>query len=197
MGKIFYIIGKSSTGKDTIYSRIRNNEELNLQPIVLYTTRPIRSGETEGVQYHFTDEAGYESLNAEGHVIESRVYHTAHGDWRYFTADDGNIDTNNNSYIVIGVLESYVSFMKYYGSDIVVPIYIDVDDGERLMRALQRELLPENRKFVEMCRRFIADTDDFSEEKIQAAGITDKDRFCNDNLESCIAKITDYIKTNL
>ena len=59
MGKIFCLMGKSSTGKDTIYKELLQNEELSLKRIVPYTTRPIRVGETEGVEYHFTDEEGY------------------------------------------------------------------------------------------------------------------------------------------
>ena len=54
MGKIFYIMGKSSSGKDTIYSRLLQDSELGLSRIVLYTTRPMREGETEGKEYHFT-----------------------------------------------------------------------------------------------------------------------------------------------
>ena len=53
MGKIFYIMGKSSTGKDTIFEELLGRRELDLHNIVLYTTRPIRAKETEGVQYYF------------------------------------------------------------------------------------------------------------------------------------------------
>ena len=55
MGKIFCIMGKSATGKDTIYKKILQNSELKLRRIVSYTTRPIREGEEEGVEYYFTD----------------------------------------------------------------------------------------------------------------------------------------------
>lgn len=48
MGKIFYIMGKSSSGKDTIYSRLLEDSQLGLSRIVLYTTRPMREGEQEG-----------------------------------------------------------------------------------------------------------------------------------------------------
>ena len=56
MGKIFYMMGKSSSGKDTIFKEILKKKELNLHQIVLYTTRPARANETDGVQYHFVDE---------------------------------------------------------------------------------------------------------------------------------------------
>ena len=72
---------------------------------------------------------------------------------------------------------------------------IELDDGERLMRALDRERRQENPKYEEMCRRFLADSEDFSEEKIKEAGITK--RFLNDDLERCIREITAYIGQNL
>ena len=53
MGKIFCLMGKSSTGKDTIFKRLTEDEELNLKTIVSYTTRPIRDGEEEGKEYFF------------------------------------------------------------------------------------------------------------------------------------------------
>ena len=73
MGKLFYLIGKSSTGKDTIFQSLLEREDLGLKPLVLYTTRPMRAGETPGVQYHFTDEAGLSRLQAAGKVIELRA----------------------------------------------------------------------------------------------------------------------------
>ena len=38
MGKIFYIMGKSASGKDHIYARLAAHEELGLKKLVLYTT---------------------------------------------------------------------------------------------------------------------------------------------------------------
>lgn len=55
MGKIFYLMGKSSSGKDTIFKALLSDGELSLKQIVPYTTRPIREGEQNGVEYFFTD----------------------------------------------------------------------------------------------------------------------------------------------
>lgn len=191
MGKIFYILGKSSTGKDTIYKRVLEKSELNLKDVVLYTTRPIRDGETPDVTYHFVDEEKYQELNDKGLIIEARAYQTMHGLWRYFTVHDTELNLDKEDYLVIGVLSSYLSIRDYFGEDKVVPIYIEVDDGVRLQRALDREKRPENRKFTELCRRFLADTEDFSEDKLIAAGINK--RFVNDDLNRCIEQICDYI----
>ena len=74
MGKIFCVMGKSASGKDTIYRRLMEAPGLGLERIVLYTTRPIREGEAEGREYHFVDRARYEALLAAGKAIEARSY---------------------------------------------------------------------------------------------------------------------------
>lgn len=191
MGKMVYLMGKSSTGKDTVYKQLLKNPFLQLKKIVPYTTRPIRAGETEGEEYFFTDERGFENLKAQGKVIEDRAYHTYHGLWRYFTVDDGNIDLENNNYIIIGTLESYLKTREYFGKAKVLPILLEVDDGVRLQRALDRERRQENPKYEELCRRYLADAEDFSEEKIKKADITL--RFSNENLEKCLSEIEEYL----
>lgn len=191
MGKIFYIIGKSSTGKDTIYRKLIEREALGLKPFVIYTTRPIRAGEQEGKEYYFTDEAGLKRIREEGRLIELRSYNTVHGVWNYFTADNEHVDLDRESYLMLGVLESYVGVRNYYGAEKVIPIYIEVEDGIRLERALGREQMQEKPKYAELCRRFLADTEDFSEEKIRDAGI--ERRFINDELDATVEEIAAYI----
>ena len=193
MGRIFYIIGKSATGKDTIYEELLNRENLGLQRLVLYTTRPIREKETEGVEYHFTDEQTLQEFLREGKVIELREYHTMHGIWKYFTVDDEQIDLDKQDYLAIGVLESFEKMKRYFGADKVVPIYIEVEDGNRLERALKRERKQKSPKYEEMCRRFLADQRDFSEEKLLEAGITR--RFRNDeDRQLCMDEVAGYIQ---
>ena len=192
---IVCIMGKSSTGKDTIYKKLLQDESMNLTTIVPYTTRPIREGEQNGVEYFFTDEEGYLKLKEEGKIIEERSYNTCHGLWRYFTVDDGRIDADRNHYIVIGTLEAYLQIRDYYGRDKVLPVLIELDDGIRIQRALDRERRQENPKYEEMCRRFLADSADFSEEKIAQAGI--ERAFVNDDLERCLSEIIEYLKGHI
>ena len=88
-GKIFYLLGKSASGKDTVYDRLLQDASLCLKPVVIYTTRPIRTGETDGVTYHFRNIPFYKQYENDIHLIESRVYETMLGPWYYFTIDDG------------------------------------------------------------------------------------------------------------
>ena len=192
MGKIFYIMGKSAAGKDKIYSRLIGNQELSLKKLILYTTRPIRDGEKNGREYFFTDDRKLAELESQGLVIEKREYHTVHGLWTYFTADDGQADLEKSDYLGIGTLESFVKMREYYGEEAVIPVYIQVETGERLTRALAREKTQDHPKYAEMCRRFLADEEDFSEENIYRAGI--RKRFENENLDICVEEIVKYIK---
>ena len=184
-------MGKSSTGKDTLFKKILGDERLALKTIVPYTTRPMRAGEQNGVEYFFCDEEKVEQLEREGRIIELRAYDTVHGIWKYFTVNDDQIDLKNQDYLIIGTLESYLKIRDYFGKDKVVPIYIEVEDGERLSRALCRERMQENPKYEELCRRFLADAKDFSEEKLKEAGITR--RFINQDLDETEKEIRELI----
>lgn len=192
MPRIFIIIGKSATGKDTIYKSLLEAEDLQLNKIVMYTTRPIRKGEAEGVEYNFTDEDYLYKLKEANKIIEHRSYNTIHGIWHYFTANDGQINIDKHDYLMIGTLEAYSQIKEYFGNDRVIPIYIEVEDGLRLMRAIMREREQENPRYTEACRRFIADAEDFSEEKLRQNGIIT--RYDNTDFESCLAHIKADIK---
>lgn len=190
MGKIYYIIGKSSSGKDTIFKELLARIP-QLKRVVPYTTRPVREGEENGVEYFFTDEEQVQKLEQAGRIIELRAYDTACGVWKYFTADDGQIDLEAGNYLMIGTLEAYEKMIQYYGAEKIIPLYIEVEDGERLSRALARERRQAQPKYKELCRRFLADEEDFSEEKLGRLGI-DR-RFCNEDIEHCLGEITEVI----
>ena len=184
MGRIFYLMGKSSSGKDTIYKELLKKEELRLKKIVLYTTRPARAGEKDGVQYHFVDEETWRAFEDAGKVIEMREYHTFHGLWKYFTVDDGQIRLEDHDYLIIGTIESYVKTRAYFGEEKVIPIMIELDDGVRLQRALDRERSEGSPRYEEMCRRLLSVTADFSADYYMAALIGQE--FYIDDLVLCL-----------
>ncbi len=211
--KVFYLMGKSASGKDSLYAGLLDMPELSLRPLVIYTTRPIRDGEEEGRQYHFTDEEHFHEWEKQGKVIEQRCYQTVYGPWYYFTLDDGSFDPGVSAagetsciegdepgrercrpahILGIGTLESYLKLRDYLGADRVVPLYVEVEDGLRLQRAIKREQQQLQPKYEEMCRRFLADAEDFSEEHLAQAGI--ERRFSNaGRMESCLEELADAI----
>ena len=191
MGKIYYMMGKSSSGKDTIYKAIKQDLP-ELKTITLYTTRPMRDGERNGVEYYFVSNEILDKYENEGKIIELRTYQTVYGDWKYATIDDGQINLDKNDYLMIGTLESYVKTKAYYGTENLIPLYIEVEDGERLMRAIARERRQEHPGYEEVCRRFLADQKDFSEDNLREAGITR--RYQNDDKVRCKEEIVEVIR---
>ena len=105
--------------------------------------------------------------------------------------DDKQTDVEHRDYLMIGTVESYRKLKEYYGEAYLVPIYIEVDDGVRLQRALERERSQAEPKYAEMCRRFLADEEDFSEENLERAGITK--RFQNTDLDQVTQEIASYM----
>lgn len=194
---IFVIMGKSASGKDNIYKELLKGS-LQLEPLVIYTTRPMRSGEQEGSEYYFTDKEHLDALRSAGKVIEERVYHVFVGgepdDWYYFTADDGNIKPAEKNYLSIGTLESFVKLRRYFGERYVVPLLVDSRADLRLMRSIERERMQETGNYKELCRRFLADEEDFSEERIADAGVSFR-FYNNGTLQECIESISDHIRT--
>ena len=187
MGKIFYIMGKSASGKDTIYKELIEKMP-QFHSIVPYTTRPMREGEKDGVEYFFTDREELERQLASGKVIESRTYQTIAGPWTYYTVDDGQFDVaDDESCLMIGTLESYEKMCAYFEAGKMVPVYIEVPDGIRLLRAVKREENQKKPNYREVCRRYLADEKDFSEENLERLGITK--RYQNTDMEICVEEI--------
>ncbi len=195
MGKIFCVMGKSATGKDTIYQKLLTESNLGLNRIIPYTTRPIREGEVPGREYHFCTEEDVQRLEAEGKIVELRAYDTVYGIWKYFTVNDESIQLEKENYLLIGTLEAYTKIRDYFGENQVLPIYIEVEDGMRLTRAIAREQSQDVPKYEEMCRRFLADAKDFSEGNLKSAGI--EKRFVNIELADTIVKIEKYIESQM
>lgn len=185
-------MGKSASGKDTIFRKLLRDDALGLHTIVTHTTRPIRSGERDGREYFFSTVSDFQKALALGKIIEYRAYNTVYGIWYYYTEDDGQIDLGRYSYILIGTLESFSALRAYFGEENVIPVFLQVDDGERLQRALDRERSQKQPKYAEMCRRFLADEKDFSEENMKRAGIGRT--FINDDPDRCLEEIRGYIR---
>ncbi|MDR3552740.1 MAG: guanylate kinase [Clostridia bacterium] len=190
MGIIFCIIGKSGSGKDSVFRALYGDAGLGLQAVTLYTTRPARQGERDGVDYHFITEPELSRLDREGRVIEQRRYDTVRGTWYYCTVDDGQFASGGNL-LLVATLEAFSSLKKRFGKNRVQPIYLEVEDGIRLQRALNREKRQGTPDYEELCRRFLADSRDFSAQKLLEAGI--KRKFSNRVFGRCVGTIRSAI----
>lgn len=164
MGKIYLIVGKSGSGKDTFYKAALEAYGDLLTPIVPCTTRPMRDGEVDGKNYHFVTEAKLREYMRRGDIIEKREYHTVHGVWTYFTPKF-HVD-NEKNYICITTLEGVHGFLRAFPVEMVQVIYLDIEAGERLQRCLTRERGMKSPNYIELCRRYTADETDFDAEHL-------------------------------
>lgn len=194
MANFIYIMGKSASGKDTIYKRIK--DKIEIKTYILYTTRPKREGEQEGIDYHYVSKEQMEKLEQEKRVIESRTYQTVNGPWTYATIKDEQLEQEGDI-ITVGTLQSYKKVKEYYKDKEdtkLLPVYITIDEEERRNRALEREARQSNPNYQEVERRLKADNIDFSKENLEECEITKKETFENYDLDKCVDEILTYIK---
>lgn len=182
-GEIFCLMGKSASGKDTVYKELL--KVAHIKPVVSYTTRPMRDGEVDGKEYFFITEK--QLIEMQDKLIEKRDYYTTKGHWVYATVDDGQFDKSSDM-LLITAPDQFKAIQKYFGKDRVKQIYVTIDDGVRLQRSLCREMAQTNPNYSEMCRRFLADEQDFK-------NVDKTMSFENDDLYKCIANIIS--KTNI
>ena len=191
MGKLYVFMGKSASGKDTLYREITQRHP-KLHPVVTYTTRPRRAGETEGEEYYFVTEEKLWDMERAGQIVECRCYTTIKGPWYYFTAADGQIDFERGDFCLISTLEAYEKIRSFYGVENVVPLYIEVPDFIRIERSLEREKKQPKPCVAEVCRRYLADEEDFSAPRLKEAGITEA--ICNLDMDTAIRQIEEILE---
>ena len=194
MKKIFLIIGRSGSGKDTVFRALKDRikeKDLDINEVPIYTTRPMRPGEAEGEEYQFISEREFLKMEEAHEFVESRSYQTVFGIWRYGTAKkESNLKKSN--YILIGTLETFYALEKEYGESIY-PIYIEVNEERLRERTIKRGGTHSEKEYMEMYRRFLADRIDYAEEKL--AKIHQLRRISNNGpVENCINEIWSYIQ---
>ena len=151
--KLLALFGESSAGKDTIQHWLVS-EFTNIHGLVSYTTRPARDYETEGKEYHFTTKENFKKLIEEDKILEYTVFNW----WYYGTC----IDDLKKDIINVGVFnpQGIRNLLKHSKDIDILPVWIQAPEKTRLLRSLNREISP---NCVEICRRFLADIDDFSQ----------------------------------
>ena len=147
--KVVALFGPAGAGKDLLQSVMMKNH--GLHGIISYTTRPMRENEVDGIAYHFITDDEFEKMVEEDKFLET----TDFNNWYYGTS----IDSLSEDEVNIGVFN--IAGIKSLLTDSrveVIPVYICVPDKLRLLRQLSREIDP---NCLEICRRFLADDEDF------------------------------------
>ena len=172
MGRLFVFMGKSASGKDTLYGELLARYP-EIHAVIPYTTRPIREGETDGGAYYFVSEDKMRRMEKEKRIVDTRRDQTVHGPRYEIQPEHGQKNWDKGKFVLISTLEGFEKISRFYGADKVVPLYIEVDDMTRIERSLKREKEQKNPCVSEVGRRFLADEKDFSKENLKRLNITD------------------------
>jgi guanylate kinase len=161
VGKLICIVGKSGAGKDTLFRNIIRDSNLLITPIIPCTTRPIRKNEINGVDYHFVSHEELIQAELKSKLIEKRVYRTVKGDWYYFTKDFC-LDGNDKLTMTITTPAAIGKLAMKFGKNNIIIVYLEANDLTRIERCLQREMQEQQPDYKEVCRRYLADEEDFA-----------------------------------
>ena len=158
MRKLFTIMGKASTGKDTLTKMLHEKMEL---PIALsFTTRPMRNGETQGVEYDFITEKDFWDMHGCNLLAEYTSYNVAGGETWYYGLTREELEKSDYVLVIVNP-DGFNQIKEIYG-DKVCSILIDAPADVRIKRYLDRDIVTET-KAEECCRRFLADQKDFKD----------------------------------
>lgn len=154
--KILAIYGMSAAGKDTFLNHLSNNFDLN--KILLTTSRPPREKENDGVDYLFKKK---KDILRDDNFLWPIDYNS----WIYAIAKE----SIKNDKINVGIFNTYWMKKLFEDNDEhfdLMAIEVSASDKDRLMRSLRREKNPD---CDEICRRFLADKQDFNDVEFNCA----------------------------
>ena len=155
--------GKAASGKDYLYKQALNSGK---SPIVSATTRPIRTGEVDGVDYYFMSADEFLRKVDNGEIFEYRAYRVKNRgqDETWYYGSLGIEDYSQKDYVAVLDIEGLKSYIERYGSENVVVNYVYADDEVRKRRYFARDRKADVEEWE---RRFLKDEEDFCTEKIQ------------------------------
>ena len=191
--KIFALLGYSSVGKDTILKQVLKDMD-DVKPIISTTTRPMRKGETEGVEYYFIDDTEFFRRGTD--FVEQRIYHTKvkengiekDATWRYGIE---RMELEKDDYLIV-IVDSvgYKELKNYVGNGRIVPIFISAPQEELRTRALARGDLE-----AEVDRRLKDDYERFMDFRVRT--VYHEVKNTNGRLEEAIKEVENIITKHI
>lgn len=191
--KIFALLGYSSVGKDTILKQVLKDMD-DVKPIISTTTRPMRKGETEGVEYYFIDDTEFFRRGTD--FVEQRIYHTKvkengvekDATWRYGIE---RMELEKDDYLIV-IVDSvgYKELKNYVGNNKIVPIFISAPQEELKARALARGDLE-----AEVDRRLKDDYERFMDFRVRT--VYHEVKNINGRLEEAIKEVENIITKHI
>jgi guanylate kinase len=145
---IHALIGHSASGKSTIESKLETYK--GIPRIVSYTTRPMRVGEEDGVNYHYVSEQEFALMEEDGLFSETATYR----EWHYGLKLPSKYQTED--YVAVVTPSGYRELVKAVGNKYITSYFISVPERERMARLVKR-----GDDVDEIIRRIHADRIDF------------------------------------
>lgn len=161
------IMGESASGKTTLANMFVEKHP-DYHKVVTYTTRPMREGEVDGVDYHFITDEKFNQLVQDGFFIEYAKYR----DWQYGTAKS---DCTNNKKALAVLTPAGMRKLKRIDEN-VISVYLYVDRHTRLLSNLFR-----GDNIDEAYRRNLSDVGQFD-------GVADEADYVIDNTQFHMSK---------
>lgn len=135
VGTLFLVAGPSGAGKTTLVSRLIEDHNLHdkLSMYVIFTSRPMRKGEIEGVDYHFISSEEFENLVEQGKIF----YYVEFDKYRYGYPIELIKDLSNGQSLImiVGTRDAAENFQKLLPHTIL--IWVDVSDSQMLKHRLE------------------------------------------------------------
>jgi guanylate kinase len=155
---ITILVGMSASGKDTIARELKQDGFI---PLLSCTTRPMREGEREGVDYHFLSTEEFLRRKAEGKFLEFRAYDVFENGqpskWYYATPKE-ELDPAKD-YIRIVDPDGCKALLEHYGRENCFVVNVIADDHLRALRAKERGGFNQqewDRRFADDQKKFAA-----------------------------------------
>lgn len=153
--KLIAIIGRSASGKDYLF-RHTLEKNRNLNPVIHYTTRPRRNGEVEGKDYFFITETEFQQKENNYEFFSI----TSFRDWRY-GVDSNSFDSKKINIGIFNPFELRQLYEFFKDRFQLIIIETQADELSRYQRSLERLQPFDEEGLQEMCRRNLADEEDF------------------------------------
>lgn len=154
---ILVLVGKSSSGKDTLMKELVKSNYFH--GVISTTSRPIREYETADVNYYFTSVDEFINKIKNNEFIEYRTYNTKLNDideiW-YYGTEKNSINAEKDSVLVLDV-QGLKDIKKYFPDETIIGIYLHCPLKLRTERAKNRGSFCE----IEWNRRIQTDKIDF------------------------------------
>lgn len=166
------LIGESASGKSSVEKELVKN---GLNKIVSFTTRPIRQGENDGIDYHYISEQDFLDRYKNNFFAEYTIYNN----WHYGIAKEDCLDDS------VAVVEPYGFRQLKQMKDLhIKSFYIKVPERERLKRMVDR-----GDNLMEVFRRIFSDQGVFQAIDKEVDYVVE-----NYDFDLCVDEILDYLK---